>query len=100
MSAGSGQPSPKASAAKQDPAVRRATHWFSAALATLAIVEAAAPYLLYSDHGHFWFEDLPAWSSVYGLVACVLIITVSKLVGKLWLMRPEAYYDWGENKHG
>jgi hypothetical protein len=84
MSAGSGRPSPKASAAM---------HWFYAALAILAIVEAAAPYLLYSDHGHFGFEDWPAWGSIYGLVACVLIITVSKLLGKLWLMRPENYYD-------
>ena len=46
-----------------------------------------------SDHAHFWFEDLPAWGSIYGLVSCVVIIVVSKLLGKLWLMRREDYYD-------
>jgi hypothetical protein len=66
---------------------------FYGVLAALALIEAAAPYLFYSDHGHFWFEDAPAWGSVYGLVACVLIITVSKFLGKFWLMRPENYYD-------
>jgi hypothetical protein len=42
---------------------------------------------------HFWFEDLPAWGSLYGLAACVAIIVVSKLLGHLWLSRPENYYD-------
>ena len=27
------------------------------------------------------------------LISCVLIIVVSKLLGKLWLMRSEDYYD-------
>ena len=39
------------------------------------------------------FEDLIAWGSLYGFVSCVAIIVVSKLIGKLWLMRREDYYD-------
>ena len=39
------------------------------------------------------FEDWPAWGSLYGFVSCVAIIVVSKILGKLWLMRPEDYYD-------
>jgi hypothetical protein len=62
-------------------------------LAVIAIVEAAGPSFLYREHAHFWFEDLPAWGSLYGFAACVLIIEASKLVGKLFLMRPENYYD-------
>lgn len=49
-----------------------------------------------SEHGpskHLWFEELPAFGSVYGLLSCVLIILVSKLIGKVWLMRPEDHYD-------
>ena len=42
---------------------------------------------------HFPFEDFPAWGSLYGLLSCVAIIVVSKLIGKLWLMRREDYYD-------
>jgi hypothetical protein len=67
--------------------------WFYAGLAALAFSEVAAPRLFYTDHAHFWFEDLPAWSSLYGLVSCVVIIVVSKLLGRLWLMRRENYYD-------
>ena len=68
-------------------------HWFYAALAALAISEIVVQGLLYADHAHFWFEDLPAWGSIYGLASCVAIILVSKLLGRLWLMRRENYYD-------
>jgi hypothetical protein len=71
-------------------AVRR---WLYGGLAVIAIVETAGPGLLYHEPAHFWFEDLPAWGSLYGFVACVLIIEASKLVGKLFLMRRENYYD-------
>ena len=42
---------------------------------------------------HFSFEDFPAWGSLYGLLSCVAIIVVSKLIGKLWLMHREDHYD-------
>jgi hypothetical protein len=67
--------------------------WGYWALAAIALAEILLPRLLHADHAHFWFEDLPAWGSGYGLLSCVLIIKVSKLLGKLWLMRPEDYYD-------
>ena len=67
--------------------------WFYAGLAALALSEVVAPRLFYTDHAHFSFEDLPAWGALYGLVSCVAIIVVSKLLGKLWLMRQENYYD-------
>ena len=66
--------------------------WY-AAIAALALSEIAVPRLFGTDHAHFSFEDLPAWGSLYGLVSCVAIIVVSKLLGKLWLTRPENYYD-------
>ena len=67
--------------------------WFYAALAAFALAEIAVPTLFSTDHAHFWFEDIPAWGSIYGLVSCVVIVVVSKLLGKLWLVRPENYYD-------
>lgn len=67
--------------------------WCYGALAIIALAEILAPRLFHADHAHFWFEDLPAWGSAYGLLSCVLIIEVSKLLGKLWLMRREDYYD-------
>jgi hypothetical protein len=71
----------------------RVKRWFYAGLAALLIIEVASLLFLYPDHGHFWFEDLPAWGSLYGLASCVAIIVLSKLVGRLWLMRRETYYD-------
>jgi len=67
--------------------------WFYIALAALALGEIAIPRLVDGEHAHFWFEDLPAWGSLYGLISCVLIIVVSKLLGKVWLSRRENYYD-------
>jgi hypothetical protein len=66
---------------------------FYTGLAALAISEVIGPLLLYKDQPHFWFEDWPAWGSLYGLISCVAIIIVSKLLGKVWLVRQENYYD-------
>ena len=66
---------------------------FYAWLVVLAVVEAIAPRFLYHEPAHFPFEDLPAFGSLYGFLACVAIIIVSKLLGKLWLMRRENYYE-------
>lgn len=78
----------------EDPVrLTRMKRWFYAGLAILALGEVAVPLLFPRDPAHFWFEDLPAWGSLYGLVSCVAIIVVSKLLGKLWLTRPETYYD-------
>jgi hypothetical protein len=62
-------------------------------LAALIVAEGIPPWVLYDDHGHFPFEDWPAFGSLYGFLACVAIIMVSKGIGKLWLMRPENYYE-------
>lgn len=67
--------------------------WFYGSLAAFALIEVAASRFFYADHAHFWFEDLPAWGSLYGLVSCAVIIVASKLLGKLWLTRSENYYD-------
>ncbi len=77
-----------------DPArAARLKRWGYLGLAALLLVEAFAPFVLYPDHGHFAFEDFPAWGSLYGLGACVAIVIVSKILGKVWLVRRETYYD-------
>jgi hypothetical protein len=62
-------------------------------LAVVALAEILLPHILAGSESHFSFEDFPAWGSLYGLLSCVAIIVVSKLIGKLWLMRREDYYD-------
>ena len=66
---------------------------FYAWLVMLAITEAVASRFLYDEPAHFAFEDWPVFGSIYGFFSCAAIILVSKLLGKLWLMRPENYYE-------
>ncbi|MFQ5898353.1 MAG: hypothetical protein ACE5JN_08915 [Candidatus Methylomirabilia bacterium] len=40
-----------------------------------------------------WWHRTPAFHAVYGVVGCVLIVVVSKALGKFWLQRPEARDD-------
>ncbi len=67
--------------------------WFYGGLAAVALAETVLPRIFHGDHSHFWFERLPAWNSLYGLASCVVIIVVSKLLGKAWLTRREDYYE-------
>jgi hypothetical protein len=71
----------------------RMKRWFYAGLAVIAVTEVVALYLFRVEPAHFWFEDIPAFGSIYGVISCIVIIVVSKLLGKLWLMRPENHYD-------
>jgi hypothetical protein len=71
----------------------RLKRWFYVGLAVAALAEIVLPRIFHGAESHFSFEDFPAWGSLYGLVSCVAIIVVSKLIGKLWLMRREDYYD-------
>jgi len=71
----------------------RIKRWFYAGLVVVALAEIVLPRIFHGGEHHFWFEGLPAWGSLYGLISCVAIIVVSKLIGKLWLMRRENYYD-------
>lgn len=71
----------------------RIKRWSIVALVVIAASEIALPLVFHGGHHAFAFEGFPAWGSLYGLVSCVLIIVVSKLIGKLWLMRGEDYFD-------
>ena len=72
----------------------RIKRWFYVVLGLIVAAEIALPLVVPGDHQHhFSFEGWPAWGSFYGLISCVAIIVVSKLIGKLWLMRREDYYD-------
>jgi hypothetical protein len=72
---------------------KRLKLWSYVCLAIIAAAEVAVQYVFAAEATHFWFEQLPAWGSIYGLISCVAIVVGSKLLGKLWLMRRENYYD-------
>ena len=66
--------------------------WCYRGLIVVAVAEFILP-LIFGHHPHFWFERIPAWGSLYGLLSCIVIIVVSKFLGKVWLMRKEDYYE-------
>ncbi len=66
---------------------------FYVGLVVVAAAEIVLPLFVHGGHHHFSFESWPAWGSLYGLISCVAIIVLSKLIGKAWLMRPEDHYD-------
>ena len=45
---------------------------------------------------HFFGDEIPGFWSFFGLIACVLIIVISKWIGHLGLMQRENYYDEGD----
>ena len=78
----------------EDPVrLARIKRWFYVGLAVVALAEIILPRVFDGAHSHFSFERFPAWRSLYGLASCAAIIIVSKLIGKVWLMRREDYYD-------
>ncbi len=42
---------------------------------------------------HFLGDKIPAFWSLFGFIACILIIIVSKFVGHHGIMQDEDYYD-------
>jgi hypothetical protein len=71
----------------------RIKRWFYVGLAAIALAEIVLPRIFHGEDHHFSFESFPAWGSLYGFISCGVIIVVSKLIGKVWLMRREDYYD-------
>lgn len=59
----------------------------------ICIILVIADFVLHRHIGFDW-EKIPAFYSIYGFVACVLLVIVAKQMRKV-LMRKEDYYDEG-----
>jgi hypothetical protein len=78
----------------ENPVRRRRLKWWAyTVLVIVALAEVVLPRIFRGGESHFVVEEFPAWGSIYGFISCIAIILVSKLIGKLWLMRREDYYD-------
>ena len=42
---------------------------------------------------HFFGDRIPGFWSLFGFVACILIILISKWIGRLGIMQDENYYN-------
>ncbi len=61
-----------------------------AVLALLILLDAV---LVDKEHAHTKVEHLPGFWSVFGFVACAVIVLVSKWYGHAGIMTREDYYD-------
>jgi len=68
--------------------------WLIAFIATLVLSLAADFLLSLGDrHGEFFWSNIWGFFAVFGFIACVAIILISKFIGHNWLQRREDYYD-------
>lgn len=59
----------------------------------LALLVAWDVLFVSKEHAHTAVERIPGFWAVFGFVACVVIIIVSKWYGHLGIMTREDYYD-------
>ena len=52
-----------------------------------------ADFIIPRHEVHFFGDKIPGFWSLFGFSACVVIIIVSKWLGKNGLMKDEDYYD-------
>jgi hypothetical protein len=64
---------------------------FFAASSALELVSPGA-------HSELLWHRLPGFDFAYGLIGCALIVVFSKRLGKLFLQRPEGYYEDEESR--
>jgi hypothetical protein len=54
----------------------------------------------FDKHPHFRWEQWPGFYAVYGFVACVVLVLVSRFVLRPLVMRREDYYDPSDTRKG
>lgn len=57
------------------------------------IILIAVDFIIPRHEIHFFGDKVPGFWSLFGFIACVLIIIVSKWIGHMGLMQDENYYD-------
>lgn len=60
--------------------------------ATLIIAVLAEFFVPGPEHARSWWHTFPGFNALYGFLSCVLIVLVSKALGKIFLVRKEDYY--------
>ncbi len=59
----------------------------------LALVVLTDMLFVSKEHAHTALERIPGFWSIFGFVACILIIVFSKWFGHMGIMTREDYYD-------
>lgn len=57
------------------------------------IIVFAADFFVERHHAAFAWDNIPGFSAAYGFISVIVIIIISKIVGKIIVTRKEDYYD-------
>ena len=61
-------------------------------LLVLLVLIDAVPFLVDKEKAHTAVESIPGFWSLFGFVSCILIVYVSKYLGKIGLLQREDFY--------
>lgn len=64
----------------------------------LVLIDVILRIVGFDKHPYFLWEKWPGFYAVYGFVACVLLVLVSKYILRPLVMRGEDYYENSEKK--
>jgi hypothetical protein len=46
-----------------------------------------------TEEVHFFWEKLPIFNVLFGIIGCIVLIIGSKALGKLFIQKDDDYYD-------
>lgn len=67
--------------------------WHWVALGVLTVISLILEFTFLADYDSHWWNKIPAFYAIWGFLSCIVIIYVSKWLGKLFIFRKENYYD-------
>ena len=59
----------------------------------MLIIVFAADFFVERHHAAFPWDNIPGFSAAYGFISVIVIIIISKIVGRVIVTRKEDYYD-------
>jgi hypothetical protein len=73
--------------------VRKVLAGLYSACGLLVLTDIVFALIHFDKHPHFRWEEWPAFYAVYGFVACVILVLISKYILRPAVMRDENYYN-------
>jgi hypothetical protein len=67
--------------------------WHWVALGVFFVISLILEFTFLAGYDSHWWNSIPAFYAIWGFLSCIVIIYVSKWLGKLFIFRKENYYD-------
>ncbi len=62
-------------------------------LGILFLITLGFEFTVLADYDSHWWNAIPAFYAIWGLIGCVVIVYVAKFISKKFLNREIDYYD-------